>query len=191
MCLTRRGAGNPGTHSVITQILTHTPLWVFGLFFGLVYLGYLQSKTRLVSRHRLIVLPVAMTGWSLFAVWSAFGPRLVAFAAWACVWLAIVGISLARGPSRSASCSPVSKRFTVTGSWVPLALMMGIFFAKYAVAVVHAIVPSALESGTAIAAVCGVYGYFSGMFMARAVRVVRTMMSSPDVEQGEVVAARA
>ena len=24
----------------MTQILTHTPLWVFGLFFGLVYLGF-------------------------------------------------------------------------------------------------------------------------------------------------------
>ncbi|WP_436041500.1 DUF6622 family protein [Pseudoxanthomonas sp. LjRoot143] len=177
-------------HSVITQILTHTPLWVFGLFFGLVYLGYLQSRTRLVSRHRLIVLPVAMTGWSLFAVWSAFGAHPIALVAWAGAWLAVVGISLARGPSRGASYSPVSKRFMVTGSWLPLALMMGIFFAKYAVAVVHAIAPSVLEFGTAIATVCGVYGFFSGMFMARAVRVLRTMMSSPDDEQGETVAAR-
>ncbi len=176
---------------MITQILSHTPLWVFGLFAGLVYLGYLQSKARQVSRQRLIVLPVVMMGWSLFAVWSAFGPRPVAFAAWAGVWLAVVGIGLVRGPSRNASYSPASKQFTVTGSWVPLALMMGIFFAKYAVAVVHATAPSALASGTAIAAVCGVYGFFSGMFMARAVRVVRTMMSRGVDEQGAVVAARA
>ena len=47
----------------MTQILTHTPLWVFGLFFGLVYLGYLQSRTRQVSRGRLIVLPLAMLAW--------------------------------------------------------------------------------------------------------------------------------
>ena len=175
---------------MITQILSHTPLWVFGLFFGLVYLGYLQSRARLVSRQRLIVLPLVMMGWSLFAVWSAFGPRLVPFAAWACVWLVVVGIGVARGPSSSASYSPASNQFAVAGSWLPLALMMGIFFAKYAGAVVHATAPATLTLGAVIAAVCGVYGFFSGMFMARAVRVVRTMMSRRVDEQG-VVAARA
>ncbi len=60
----------------MTQILTHTPLWVFALFFGLVYLGYLQSRTRQVSRGRLIVLPLAMLAWSLYSVWSTFDAHL-------------------------------------------------------------------------------------------------------------------
>ena len=156
----------------MTQILTHTPLWVFGLFFGLVYLGYLQSRTRQVARGRLIVLPIAMLAWSLYSVWSTFDAHLTALAAWICVWVAVVTIGLARGPSRSASYDAKTAQFTVAGSWLPLALMMGIFFFKYAVAVAHAVKPGVLDTTTAVAVVSATYGLFSGLFMARAVRTL-------------------
>jgi hypothetical protein len=167
----------------MTQILTHTPLWVFGLFFGLVYLGYLQSRTRQVSRGRLIVLPVAMLAWSLYSVWSTFDAHLTALAAWACAWVTVVAIALLRAPSRRAAYDASTKQFTVTGSWVPLALMMGIFFFKYAVAVVHAMTPGILETTTAVAVVAGTYGLFSGLFMARALRVLGVMKPPRLVEQ--------
>ncbi len=172
MCLTRRGVGTPGTSPVITQILSHTPLWVFGLFFGLVYLGYLQSRTRRVSRQRLIVLPVAMLGWSLYSVWSTFDTHLTALAAWACAWGIVVAFGLARAPLQGASYDAEARQFTVSGSWIPLALMMGIFFFKYAVAVVHAVKPGVFDATTAVAVVAGTYGLFSGLFMARALRVL-------------------
>jgi len=165
------------------QILTHTPLWVFVLFFGLVYLGYVQSRTRRVSRNRLIVLPVAMLGWSLYSVWSTFDAHLTALAAWACAWGAVVAIGLARGPSRSASYDAGTAQFTVAGSWVPLALMMGIFFFKYAVAVVHATNHGLLDTIVAVVVVAGTYGVFSGLFMARAVRVLGAMKGQRLVER--------
>ena len=130
----------------MTQILTHTPLWVFGLFFGLVYLGYLQSKTRQVSRGRLIVLPLAMLAWSLYSVWSTFDAHLTALAAWACAWVAVVVIGLAWVPSRRVAYDASTAQFTVPGSWMPLALMMGIFFFRYAVAVVQAVTPGILDT---------------------------------------------
>ena len=167
----------------MTQILTHTPLWVFGLFLGLVYLGFVQRRTRHVSRQRLIVLPIAMLAWSLYSVWSTFNAHLTALAAWACAWGAVVAIGLARGPSRSASYDAGTAQFTVAGSWVPLALMMGIFFFKYAVAVIHAITPDVLDTTLAVVVVAGPYGVFSGLFMARAVRVLRTMKGQRLVER--------
>lgn len=167
----------------MTQILTHTPLWVLGLFFGLVYLGYLQSRTRQVSRGRLIVLPIAMLVWSLYSVWSTFDAHVTALAAWACAWVAVVAIALVRAPSRRASYDAATRQFTVAGSWAPLALMMGIFFFKYAVAVVHATNPGALGTTTAVVVVAGTYGLFSGMFMARALRVLGVMKPQRLVEQ--------
>ena len=167
----------------MTQILSHTPLWVFGLFFGLVYLGYLQSRTRRVSRGRLIVLPLAMLAWSLYSVWSTFDAHLTALAAWACAWVAVVAIALVRVPSRRASYDAATRQFTVAGSWVPLALMMGIFFFKYAVAVVHAMKPGVLGTTTAVVVVAGTYGLFSGMFMARALRVLAVMKRQRLVER--------
>ena len=157
------------------QILTHTPLWVFGLFFGLVYLGYLQRKAGQVSGQRLIVLPVVMMGWSLYSVWSTFDAHVTALAAWACAWGAVVALGLAQAPLQGASYDADAKQFTVPGSWVPLALMMGIFFVKYAVAVMHAIKPGMFDATTAVAVVAGTYGLFSGLFMARALRVLSMM----------------
>jgi hypothetical protein len=54
--------------------------------------------------------------------------------------------------------------------------MMGIFFAKYAIAVVRAVDPAALAGTGAVAATCALYGLYSGLFLARAVRVARTAM---------------
>lgn len=165
---------------MVTQILTHTPLWVFGLFFGLVYLGCVQSRTRDVSRNRLIVLPIAMLGCSLYSVSSTFDTHFMALAAWACAWSAVVAIGLVRGPSRrAASYDEATAQFTVAGSWLPLALMMGIFFFKYAVAVAHAITPGLLDTPAAVVLVSCTYGLFSGLFMARAMRVLGVRKPGP------------
>ena len=93
---------------MITQILSHTPLWVFGLFFGLVYLGYVQSRTRQVSRSRLTMLPIAMLAWSLYSVWSTFDAHLTALAAWACVWGGASWRSALRADHRAAR--PTTRR---------------------------------------------------------------------------------
>ena len=167
----------------MTQILTHTPLWVFALFFGLVYLGYLQSRTRQVSRGRLIVLPLAMLAWSLYSVWSTFDAHLTALAAWACAWVAVVVIGLAWVPSRRVAYDASTAQFTVPGSWMPLALMMGIFFFKYAVAVAHAVKPGVLDATTAVVVVSAMYGLFSGLFMARAVRTLAVLRQQRLIER--------
>lgn len=160
--------------ALLIPILKHTPLWVFGLFLGLACIGYLQSKTRLVSRGRLAVLPIAMSCLSLLGVWSSFGASLAAFALWTCALVAVVASGLALAPPRSASYSRESKLFTVPGSWVPLALMMCIFFTKYAVAVTRAITPDSSIPSASIALACTVYGLCSGIFLARALRVAGT-----------------
>ena len=164
---------NLGEITLLVQMLMHTPLWVFGLFFGLAYAGYLQSKARLVSRHRLAVLPSAMLLLSFLGVWSSFGPNLTAFASWACALLVVVTFSLALAPPRSVSYSPESGLFTVPGSWVPLALMMCIFFTKYAVAVARALNPGSANSLVLVAVICTICGLCSGIFLARAWRVAR------------------
>jgi hypothetical protein len=162
-----------GEITLLVGILKHTPLWVFGLFFGLAYVGYLQSKARLVSRHRLAVLPLAMLCLSFLGVWSSFGANLTAFGSWAFALLAVVTFSLALAPPRGVSYSAQSKLFMVPGSWIPLALMMCIFFTKYAVAVARAVNPGSSNSIAWVTVVCAICGLCSGFFLARALRVAR------------------
>jgi hypothetical protein len=154
-------------------ILAHTPYWVFVLFVVLVGLGVMQGRPRNISRTRLAVLPLGMATLALLGVWSSFADHALALGAWAVVAAGVVAASLRVPPPRGASWMPATKLYSVPGSWVPLALMMGIFFTKYAVAVLRAMDPSALAGAGAIAATCALYGLYSGVFLARALRIGR------------------
>ena len=153
---------------VLFQILQHTPIWVFGLFFGLLALGYMQSKPRELGATRLALLPLAFGVFSLAQVWARFGEQPLAFAAWAAGIAAALLLNSALKRPAGARWSAESGTFHVPGSWTPLALMMAIFFARYALAVGLAMAPRlAQASGFAVAASL-VFGLLSGTFLARA-----------------------
>jgi hypothetical protein len=158
---------------MILDILKHTPLWVFGLFGFLVYLGVLQSRTRSFSPARLAILPAAMLAFSLYGVLSVFGASVPALGAWlaglaASVW-AIVALRL----PRDATWSEATRTFSVPGSWLPLGIMMAIFFTRYAVNVGIALDPSLKQAAGFLPAVALTYGVSSGYFLARALNISR------------------
>jgi hypothetical protein len=68
-------------------------------------------------------------------------------------------------------------RFTLPGSAVPLALMMGIFLTKYAVGVALSVAPALSRDAAFAAVVGGLYGAFSGVFGARALRLWRLALA--------------
>jgi len=150
------------------EILRQTPTWVFFLFFALLYLGYLLAKTREVSKLRLAVLPVAMIGLSLYGVWSAFSASPRGFAAWAGgLGLALLLNGALRQP-RGVSYCAASGRFTVPGSWVPLALLMAIFFTKYFVSAALATKALSPDIPAFVGIASFAFGLLSGTFLARA-----------------------
>ena len=163
---------------MLAEIMNRTPTWVFVLFFALVGLGYLQSRSRQTSRVALWLLPVGMGVFSIYGTGSAFGLSLHAVLA----WTAGFGLMFLRGmfqrPSSQASFEPASQRFVIEGSWVPLALMMAIFFTKYAVGVVLARQLPIANNASFVGLASLAYGAFSGVFFARAWRVWRCQ---PDV----------
>ena len=61
--------------------------------------------------------------------------------------------------------------FQVQGSWVPLALMMGIFATKYFVGVASAMHPELTRQTAFALGFSALYGAFSGVFAGRAVRL--------------------
>jgi len=63
--------------------------------------------------------------------------------------------------------------FQVQGSWVPLALMMGIFATKYFVGVASAMHPELTRDTAFALGFSALYGAFSGVFAARAARLWR------------------
>jgi hypothetical protein len=161
---------------LLIEIVKHTPSWVFVLFFVLLAVGYFHSKDRAVSRGNVSILPVAMIALSFYGVFSAFAFAPVGIVSWAvgvaiAVWFG-VRIATPRGVSFSAD----TRLFSVPGSWLPLALMMAIFFTKYAVGIVLARRLSIAYGPVFIGSVSLCYGFLSGLFLARALVIWRSAM---------------
>lgn len=164
---------------ILTQILHGTPVWVYPLFLGLALLGYLQSKPRDVAPARLAILPVALAMFSLSRVLGTFGVEALAIAAWVAGTAAALVLNRALKQPAGARWSAATGSFHVPGSWVPLALMMAVFFARYAIAVSLAMAPGLVHSvGFAAAASFG-FGLLSGIFLARALRVWSQRSAGP------------
>lgn len=159
---------------MLIEILRRTPSWVFVLFFVLLGLGYFQSKDRVISRSKVTMLPAAMLLLSFYGVLSAFGITPLTLAAWL-TGVAVAGwFGLKTAKMCRASFTKETALFAVPGSWLPLSLMMAIFFTKYAVGVILARKIPIAGDLTFIGSVSLIYGLISGVFFARAMAILRT-----------------
>ena len=166
---------------MLLQILTRTPPWVFVLFAALVFFGVMQSRTRQISLARVAILPVVLIGLSLSGLWGTFGRNgLAEFAisAWfAAVAAAVLLNRFAKWP-RKVAYTAATRSFLVEGSWLPLTVMMIIFFTRYAVNVTFAINPGLAASPWLAVGVSFAYGLMSGAFLARALRILGSARSA-------------
>jgi hypothetical protein len=164
---------------MIGPILAGTPLWVWFLLAGLLWLGIGMLKGATIGASRMAIMPVAMTGLSLWGTISAFsqsamfGYVLLVWAVAAVVLAAAVG---RMAPPAGTAYDASARSFTVPGSWVPLALIMGIFLVKYVVGVEVAMQPTLAHDGTYSLTYGAIYGVFSGIFTGRAIRLGRLAM---------------
>jgi hypothetical protein len=158
------------------QIIRNTPLWVWGLLLGLLSFGINQLFDRTVGIRRVIIMSLAMAGLSLYGTVSVFGSASSVLLAWLAAAVGVAVFILSRPLAAQTRYDPVTRNFFLPGSWVPLALMMGIFFTRYVVGVALAMQPGlAHQLGPALA-VAALYGAFSGAFISRAARLLRLAM---------------
>ena len=91
--------------------------------------------------------------------------------------VAILLNQLAKWP-RKVAYTAATRSFLVEGSWLPLAVMMLIFFTRYAVTVTLAINPGLAASPWLATGVSAAYGLMSGAFLARALRILGSAKSA-------------
>jgi hypothetical protein len=153
---------------MFTAIVQHTPFWVWIVFVTLIVLGVRQSFDRRLRLGRVTTLPIVFVALSLAGVVSAFRADGGALLAWAVGIFAAAGLALQAGAPDAARWLSAERVFEVPGSWVPLAIMLGIFGMRFAVAVLLALHPG-LRGDAGFAALAGLgYGGFSGLFLGRA-----------------------
>lgn len=163
---------------MLGAIIQRTPIWVWGLLAGLLWLGASQLRARLVGLVRALLTPLAMTVLSVYGVASAFAPAGQAAAAlgtWLVAAVAIAALALWFQPSPPAGTQylPQARSFCVPGSAMPLALILGIFLTKYFVGVELALQPTLASSSEFALQIGTLYGVFNGLFAARALRLWR------------------
>ncbi len=158
---------------MLMQILVHTPTWVFVLLVVLVAFGAAQMADRHANWLRVSALPVAMAGLSLAGVVSTFGSQMWALLGWAMATGLAAAIVLRQPAPTGTTYDPLTRRFRLKGSVLPLVLMMGIFFTKYAVGVTLAMAPELAKAAALSLPTSGLYGVFSGLFLGRAMRLWR------------------
>ncbi len=156
--------------------LQHIPLWVLGLFIGLVALGWLQTRTRQVRKLQLLGAKVALTAVTLFSVVQLWWPTpwlAIALISWALTSLFVSwALSQSAAPT-GASYNPVTQRFTLPGSWMPLALFMAIFACKFVVGMLSAVAPEHIRRLPAAIGISALYGLLSGIVIARVWRLLK------------------
>jgi len=163
---------------MLMQIFLHTPRWVFVLFFVLVYVGVKQFVARSTGFGRASLLPIAFLGLSFYGVVSAFPTQPLALLAWAlAVALACVAVITSELPAGTAYDAR-KRRFLLPGSPVPLILMMGIFFTKFAAGVTLASAPHMAQELSFALPISAMYGAFSGVFLGRAMRLWKLAMQA-------------
>jgi hypothetical protein len=149
------------------EVLRHTPPWVFPLFAALLIWGYAQTRPRRVRPWRVYVLPGVLLILSAHGVMGAFGASLAALGAWAAgVATAVVAGRYLPAPA-GAAYSADTGTLTIPGSWWPLALMLAIFFSKYAVGVALGRNPRLAQLPVFVISVSLLYGLLSGVLFAR------------------------
>jgi hypothetical protein len=146
----------------MTQILTQTPLWVWGLLFGLSLLGLWAGQAREIPLTRLMLIPFIMLFFSLFSLKSLYGLEIKLLLYW------FGGLGLALYMNRVLFKHPSgviyhakTQSYFVPQSYVPLLLMMSIFIIRYVVGVTTSMGHSLAQE----------QGCCSGGFMARALRI--------------------
>jgi hypothetical protein len=169
---------------MLMQVILHTPKWVFAVFLLLVWLGARQLLANSVSLQRVTLMPVAMGGLSLYGVVSAFGDSFGALLGWALAAAVLTALVLQRRLPATTRYDAAERRFHVAGSAVPLLLMMGIFTTKYVVGAALAMHPELRQQAAFAIAIPTLYGAFSGIFAARALRLWRLATATDLVAPG-------
>jgi hypothetical protein len=163
---------------MLGSVLAHTPSWVWGLLASLAWLGGSQLANRTVGLRRTLLMPLVMTGLSIYGISSAFAgsPQIAAtVVAWMAALAVVCALALwvrPRAP-RGTLYTASTRQFFIPGSAVPLLLILSIFLTKYLVGVELAMQPALAHDSSFALQIAALYGMFNGFVAARSLRLWR------------------
>jgi len=152
---------------IISAVVSHVPTWVWAILAFILVMGVRQSRDQLIARARLLILPLAWAAFGAWGVAQSFGLHLLPLLAWAAgLALGLRLVTRSGWPGR-ARFDAGSQRFFVPGSWLPMALMLGIFSAKFALGFSLALRPALAQAPLAALGFALLFGALGGVLLGR------------------------
>ena len=155
------------------EIIKNTPVWVFILLLGLIYLGYTQSKNREVAFNKIFILPISMLILSIFGIFSAFGLVAYAWVFWLLGEILSILIGLKYLKLNNTSYNSEKKSFHIQGSWTPMFIILLIFSLKYFVGFAIARQLPIVDTFEFLVIVSFLYGALSGVFLSKTAALIK------------------
>jgi hypothetical protein len=162
----------------LSEVLRHTPTFVWAILAALTVIGGLQLREQVLSRTRVLVTTLSLASLSLIGLMAAFRFHWLAWLAWITGGLSVYFVAAGRQwPSRVRHLAE-RNAFLVSGSAVPLLAILSMFVVFYALNVSLTLHPDwKLDSRLALAA--GVaYSILPGLVLARARRILASARTS-------------
>jgi len=160
-------------NKMLLELLLNTPLYVYWIFFSLLFVGLSQTKTRHVGLKRAVIIPFILIIASVYAIIHDFGISLFSTTIWIAGIVFVAALNKVVQNQREVIYIKEKKLFTIGGSFLPLFMMMLLFFTKYTVGVINANEMPLLHTSLFIAVVSLLYGVFSGMYLIRFVVLIQ------------------
>lgn len=154
-------------------LLTKTPAYVFVIFFILLILGLIQLKERRAKTTRVLIMPFALILYSFYSTIATFGFNFLAVGLFSLGVILIFLFSYLIDLSKLATYNSLKEEFLIKGSFMPLVLMMLVFFAKYVLNVFQALNNPILENFLFVGASSLFFGILSGIFLVRALAILK------------------
>lgn len=153
----------------IILVIVHTPIWVWGLYALLLFLGLQRTRDSVVPLWRMLILPIVVT---LLAVSSVIGAGLDSATA---ILLGLAAGAFAGWPlERLGSVRRLSDgRLWLRGEWLSLGQIVAVLVARYATNAVGAMNPVLHANPIWHLGTLFVCSLLSGIFLGRTARRLR------------------
>lgn len=152
---------------MLTQIIIHTPVYVWGLLAYLIITGIKGRETQTVSLWRMLFVPVIFIGVGFLHFDDSSDQFSSFLTAWFVGLLLLAPLGFLTGP-RILAVDRENKRIERAGTIFPLIRNVIIFCAQYVLAVLNAIYPADHSTLMLITAVVSgaSAGYFGGWLIS-------------------------
>ncbi|MCP4315748.1 MAG: DUF2306 domain-containing protein [Hyphomicrobiales bacterium] len=161
------------TTGFVIATIADTPPWVWPLLAGLLFLGWMRSRDRIVSRWQLIATPVVVAALSLFNLYSA-GLSLAVLAGFAAG--AIPGIAFGTAVGTRDNLVPTGDgKVPISGEWLSMTVLLGVFLIRYANGFMAAAFPAMHADPVWLFSSSAASGFLASLVIAQALAQLQTL----------------